>query len=303
MKIGNMEVFGVIYKITNKINNKSYIGQTTQQRGFNGRYWSKGTGIERVYNYHISQRKYGESYNDHLIKSIDKYGLDNFYINETFDVAFSEYELNIKEQCWISINKTTIPEFGYNYTEGGYNYKHSQESKVRQGVNIVCIDDNKCFQSLEEASRFYNISSHYIKKTLRQKHSYNNFKNESPIFRKMKRAFTKNEGRCCICACYIKKNSSNQKYCKKCAEQVNKNRKNKNIDNSKIYTKKTYDKSNPSSSKYSKYNKRVKSFIFKCNDNDDDIDMIIKKVKSQHKISITYNYIEWLLLQQNKNII
>ena len=124
------------------------------------------------------------------------------------------------------------------------------------------------------------------------KHSYNNFKNESPIFRKMKRAFTKNEGRCCICACYIKKNSSNQKYCKKCAEQVNKNRKNKNIDNSKIYTKKIYDKYNPSRSKYSK---RVKLFIFSCFKETEDIDVIVKKVKERHKIKITYNYIEWLL--------
>lgn len=28
MKIGNIEVYGVIYKITNTINNKVYIGQT-----------------------------------------------------------------------------------------------------------------------------------------------------------------------------------------------------------------------------------------------------------------------------------
>lgn len=29
MKIGNIEVYGIIYKITNTINGKCYIGQTT----------------------------------------------------------------------------------------------------------------------------------------------------------------------------------------------------------------------------------------------------------------------------------
>ena len=36
MKIGNLEVYGVIYKITNKINRKIYIGQTIE--GFKKRY-------------------------------------------------------------------------------------------------------------------------------------------------------------------------------------------------------------------------------------------------------------------------
>lgn len=38
MKLGKLEVYGVIYKITNTINNKVYIGQTTQNKGFDRRY-------------------------------------------------------------------------------------------------------------------------------------------------------------------------------------------------------------------------------------------------------------------------
>lgn len=38
MYIGNIEVYGVIYKITNKINKKTYIGQTKGKRGFESRY-------------------------------------------------------------------------------------------------------------------------------------------------------------------------------------------------------------------------------------------------------------------------
>lgn len=46
MKIGSLEVYGIIYKITNKVNNRVYIGQTTKD--FNKRYNRKGIGVERV---------------------------------------------------------------------------------------------------------------------------------------------------------------------------------------------------------------------------------------------------------------
>ena len=87
MKIGNLEVYGVIYKVTNKINNKVYIGQTVQ--GFRRRYHRKGNNsVEKLYN---------SNENEHLKYSIRKYGIDNFYINECFDVAFSFKELNISK--------------------------------------------------------------------------------------------------------------------------------------------------------------------------------------------------------------
>ena len=37
MKIGNLEIYGVIYKVINNINGKVYIGQTALKRGFNDR--------------------------------------------------------------------------------------------------------------------------------------------------------------------------------------------------------------------------------------------------------------------------
>lgn len=39
-----MEVYGIIYKITNLTNGKCYIGQTNQKRGFKDRYNHKGMG-------------------------------------------------------------------------------------------------------------------------------------------------------------------------------------------------------------------------------------------------------------------
>lgn len=100
MRVGNLEVYGVIYKITNKINGKVYIGQTTV--GFNKRY---------------SGNIYNSTHNSYLKNSIVKYGMDNFDICEIFDVAFSKSELDIKEILNISYfrNKNGV----YNMTLGG----------------------------------------------------------------------------------------------------------------------------------------------------------------------------------------
>ena len=70
-------VYGVIYKITNVVNGKVYIGQTT--RDFNNRYCAKGKGIERVYNYHKRLKKVDiKGFNRHLCDSISKYVFNIF---------------------------------------------------------------------------------------------------------------------------------------------------------------------------------------------------------------------------------
>ena len=115
MKIGNLECYGVIYKITNKINNKVYIGQTIQ--GFNFRYNHKGEDIKRVYNYHKYNKSTGRTYNAHLLNSINKYGINNFDVVNVLDVAFSKNELDIKEKTYIGMFNSLYN--GYNKTEGG----------------------------------------------------------------------------------------------------------------------------------------------------------------------------------------
>lgn len=126
MKIGNMEVYGIIYKVANLINGKVYIGQTAEDKGFNGRYRTKGKGIERLFNYyekHIDN----SSCNIHLYYSIKKYGLDAFEVIEIFDTAFSKDELDIKEDMWIYYYDCI--KNGYNNKCGGANGKHTDETK------------------------------------------------------------------------------------------------------------------------------------------------------------------------------
>ena len=117
MMVNDNEVYGVIYKITNNINNKVYIGQTMKPRGFLDRYPNKGVGIERVYKFHKNNKNRGDGYNEHLFNAIEKYGFDAFSVDEIFDTAMSEKELNDKEILYIHMFDSF--NNGYNQTLGG----------------------------------------------------------------------------------------------------------------------------------------------------------------------------------------
>ena len=129
LKVGNLEVFGIIYGIENKLNGKWYIGQTTQYYGFRGRYPTSGEGIERVYNYHKYNKDRSDKCNEHLLRSIEKYGFEAFKVYEVLDYAFSRKELDIKEKSWILIKDSF--KNGYNRNEGGdsglYTIKYNDE--------------------------------------------------------------------------------------------------------------------------------------------------------------------------------
>jgi group I intron endonuclease len=91
---------GVIYKITNNINGKSYIGQTI--RPLKRRWQEHCQNVERCKVLH---------------RAIVKYGKENFTIKE-IDTADTSNELNDKEIYWIKYYSTLIPD-GYNMTKGG----------------------------------------------------------------------------------------------------------------------------------------------------------------------------------------
>lgn len=106
----------IIYKITNKINGKVYIGQTIVS--LNQR-WSK----------HKSDSKKGSILAIHC--AIRKYGINNFIIEE-IDGANSLTELNYKE--WLLINNyNSMYPFGYNIKPGGNNREFLKETKEKIG--------------------------------------------------------------------------------------------------------------------------------------------------------------------------
>jgi group I intron endonuclease len=108
-----LQTFGVIYKITNLVNAKVYIGQTTFSMKDRLHSHCKGLFCTK------------------LSRAIRKYGKENFVI-EQIDSANNRLELNQKEIYWIS-HYNAIKE-GYNIREGGINGKMNPESveKMRQ---------------------------------------------------------------------------------------------------------------------------------------------------------------------------
>lgn len=77
-----------IYKITNKINHKSYIGQSTN--------------IEKRWNNHLSSvnNTQDHCYNYPVYRAMRKYGVQNFSF-EVLELCSSEL-LDEREQYWVS---------------------------------------------------------------------------------------------------------------------------------------------------------------------------------------------------------
>ena len=92
-----------IYKITNTINNKCYIGKSVDL----------GKRLKR----HIKCAKLLDHPNPHLNNSFIKYGTENFTIEIIEECT--EDELNDKEKYWINYYKSYDPLYGYNKTHGG----------------------------------------------------------------------------------------------------------------------------------------------------------------------------------------
>lgn len=114
-----------IYKLTNLQTNKIYIGKTTR------------TLEERLKEHEFYANN--EEHNTHLARSIRKYGINNFKI-EVLDTAFSEKELNEKEQFWIK--KYNTIQNGYNLTdggEGGNTYKYKTDEELQQIKNKISL--------------------------------------------------------------------------------------------------------------------------------------------------------------------
>ena len=100
----------IIYKITNKINGKLYIGQTTRT-------------IERRFRDHCTSSKSAISL------AISKYGKENFSIEVIYEASSLE-ELNIKEIEFIKQFNSISPN-GYNLREGGDNSSFGEETRKR----------------------------------------------------------------------------------------------------------------------------------------------------------------------------
>lgn len=157
MKIGNMEVYGVIYKLENKVNKKVYIGQTINKNGVFGRYsGSKKSRLDGsiFLNYHSKNKTKGRTYNEHLLNSLLYYGVDKFELNPIKDIAFSQEELDIKEKLWINIYNSNDGRFGYNNSTGGNEGTNYNEELGREHSKDLIGFDLDLYK--EDIIKYYN---------------------------------------------------------------------------------------------------------------------------------------------------
>jgi group I intron endonuclease len=109
-----------LYRITNQLNQKVYIGQSN-----NSRRWSQHKYFAR------NPEKTGQ----YIHRAMAKYGIENF-IYEVIATCLIQDDANITEDILIKQYDSRNKEFGYNLNAGGFNGEHSEETKekIRQAT-------------------------------------------------------------------------------------------------------------------------------------------------------------------------
>ena len=175
---------GLIYKFTNKINNKIYIGQTTQT-------------LEQRINKHLQQL----DDNTYFHRALKKYGINNFTV-EIIEQNIPLTELDNREIYWIKYyNAYYTSNQGYNLTKGGQWSASSQlicgsaENEIKDliqtssltfkqigdlfGVSLSCISD------INRGKTFYEDDREYpIRKTAQRTQLTNELVNQIIVYLK-----------------------------------------------------------------------------------------------------------------------
>jgi group I intron endonuclease len=150
-----MKPYGIIYKATNVIDGKSYVGYTTTTR--------------RKYQ-HYYAAKSQDDVNNYFYNAIRLHGYDNFKW-EVLKECDNQLMLNLMETFMIMVHHTHWTEGGYNMTWGGdgmSGYKHSKQSieKMKIIAQIRCLNPEylnklkkpKGKQQPEHTEKLKNIS-------------------------------------------------------------------------------------------------------------------------------------------------
>lgn len=113
-----------VYRITNKVNGKAYIGITTRT-------------LEKRWREHLNAMATQSKTNRALYGAMHKYGVTNFAVDHLFS-AFTLEGLKATERALISQYETLAPN-GYNLTAGGdgvWGYKWDKEVRERIAAKI-----------------------------------------------------------------------------------------------------------------------------------------------------------------------
>jgi group I intron endonuclease len=127
------KVLGEIYKITNKINGKCYVGQTRSHRLNHGKYREFGY-MGRLRDHISCAFSKKKNTCKYLTSAILKYGPENFTCEKLMVCSLDE--LDKYEQQYISSFSTKYPT-GYNLTDGGQGKGACKGSKFNADIELV----------------------------------------------------------------------------------------------------------------------------------------------------------------------
>lgn len=111
----------ITYVVTNKLNGKQYVGQTTRT-------------MERRWDLHCYK-------GNALHKAIVKYGKENFSYRTLSECKTIE-QLNDAEAYWIDHLQTLAPN-GYNLTTGGDGYTRTEENRKALSLSHIGVNAGK----------------------------------------------------------------------------------------------------------------------------------------------------------------
>ena len=141
-----------IYKITNKLNGKIYIGKTTKT-------------IEERYKEHCNDYMKDRNENRPLYRAMKKYGIKNFSIEEIEECSTSNS--SERETYWIEYYNSFSN--GYNATRGGDGKAYiDRELVYKTYLNVLNIRKtaelcNCCTETVSTILKEYNFSSIELK--------------------------------------------------------------------------------------------------------------------------------------------
>ena len=222
----------VIYKITNLVNHKVYIGQTTNT--FNQRYKGKGVGAERL----IAST----SANANLLNAIAKHGVNNFKV-EIIEQCQTIDKLNEREAYYVEHYDSNNELKGYNKVGGGEN-RYWDWKKV---LRVYITNEEKCEQQVNEIKKLSKKLNIHYKEVMIDIH-------KRPIFKVSKTTgrvtMYENILACCYRDNYGKPNQNSKSATKSYVSPVNILILCKQANKDELYTSLLKTKDNPTSDFY-----------------------------------------------------
>lgn len=169
-----------IYKITNTLNNKIYIGKTTNIK-------------RRIKEYKYKSKKLNSHTNYLIMQVIHNYGFENF----KFEIVEDNIPLELlddREIYWIKHFNAKDPNIGYNSKDGGVggsmntiskikmsesskSFRHTEEEKLRRSKPIIVYYDNgiiRCFSSAKQYAEYLGRSRSEVTAAIKRGIKINN---------------------------------------------------------------------------------------------------------------------------------